>query len=134
MTAKIRVAGGCLCGAVRYEIRGPLRGVVNCHCGQCRRMHGHVAAYTAVDPNDLVMVAAATLRWYASSARAQRGFCSICGASLFWKPAHGRHLAVAAGTLDSPTGLTTIAQIYTRDAGDYYELSDGLPEYPGTLE
>jgi len=134
MTAKIRVAGGCLCGAVRYEIRGPLRGVVNCHCGLCRRMHGHVAAYTAVDPNDLVMVAAATLRWYASSARAQRGFCSICGASLFWKPAHGRHLAVAAGTLDSPTGLTTIAQIYTRDAGDYYELSDGLPEYPGTLE
>jgi hypothetical protein len=29
--------GGCLCGAVRFEVLGPLRDVVLCHCGECRR-------------------------------------------------------------------------------------------------
>ena len=24
--------GGCLCGAIRYEIRGPLRNIINCYC------------------------------------------------------------------------------------------------------
>jgi hypothetical protein len=41
---KPTAAGGCLCGAVRYEVRGPLRPVVNCHCGQCRKSHGHYGA------------------------------------------------------------------------------------------
>ncbi|MGO1081292.1 GFA family protein [Inquilinus sp. CA228] len=39
--------GGCLCGAVRYRVTGPLRPVVACHCSQCRRTSGHVAAFTA---------------------------------------------------------------------------------------
>ena len=41
--------GGCLCGAVRYQVRGPLRSVVMCHCSQCRRQTGHVMAATALD-------------------------------------------------------------------------------------
>jgi len=43
----VRATGGCLCGAVRYEVLGPLRDVVLCHCSHCRRTHGHVAAYAA---------------------------------------------------------------------------------------
>jgi len=39
--------GRCLCGAVRYELRGPLRPVVACHCNMCRRTSGHFAAATA---------------------------------------------------------------------------------------
>ena len=32
--------GGCMCGAVRFEISGPLRNVVYCHCSECRKLHG----------------------------------------------------------------------------------------------
>ena len=39
--------GRCLCGAVAYEVRGPLRDVLICHCEECRRWHGHMAACTA---------------------------------------------------------------------------------------
>ena len=121
----MRATGGCLCGAVRYEIEGPLRDVVVCHCSQCRRTHGHIAAYAACARADLDLTEARGLRWYEAADRA-RGFCGECGASLFWRAAGRETLSVAAGTIDSPTGLRTIAQIYTADRGDYYELgADG---------
>ena len=39
---------------------------------------------------------------------------------------------IAAGTLDPPTGLRTVAHTYVADAGDYYTIADGLKTYPGT--
>jgi hypothetical protein len=124
---EVRAAGGCLCGAVRYEVRGPMRDVVLCHCSRCRRTHGHVAAYAACRSADLHVLEEGGLRWYADGDR-QRGFCTGCGASLFWRAAGRDTTSVAAGSIDPPTGLRTIAQIYVADAGDYYE-----PCGPGEL-
>ena len=50
---KPTATGSCLCGAVRYEVRGPLRQVVNCHCGQCRKFHGHYGAYSSAAAKDI---------------------------------------------------------------------------------
>jgi len=127
-------AGGqCLCGAVRYEVDGPLRDVVVCHCSRCLRTHGHAAAYSACASDDLVLVRADGLRWYEAENRA-RGFCGRCGASLFWRALGRDTISIAAGTLDQPTGLRTVAHIHTRDSADYYEIagpgerfSDELP-------
>jgi hypothetical protein len=71
------------------------------------------------------------LRWYRSSAEAQRGFCSTCGSSLFWQPEHGQYISIMAGTIDGPTGLVSCEHIYTASASDYYGLTDGLPQFPG---
>ncbi len=126
-------SGGCLCGAVRYEIHGALRDVVNCHCEQCRRTHGHFSAYTKCARSALKLTAADTLEWYASSAAARRGFCATCGSSLFWEPSNDSGISIAAGTLDSPTGLHTIQQIFVDGAGDYYDIDDRLPQLPGSM-
>ena len=91
-----------------------MRSVINCHCGQCRRTHGHFAAYSAVDAGDLTMTEDRGLKWYRSSDTARRGFCAECGSSLFWKPTDKPHMAVAAGSLDQPTGLTTTGNILHR--------------------
>jgi hypothetical protein len=122
--------GGCLCGAVRYTVNGKLRDVLECHCSMCRRTHGHVAAYTAVSRDALEMTDATGLRWYVSSDKARRGFCGTCGSSLFWDPTGKDYVAVAAGTLDPPTGLKTIMQIHTDDAGDYYTIRPDVPGRP----
>jgi hypothetical protein len=114
----VRATGGCLCGGVRYEVRGPLRDVVVCHCSRCRRTHGHAAAYAACRWDDLVLGEAAPLRWYADGDR-RRGFCARCGASLLWRAPDRDMVSVAAGTLDPPTGLETVAHIFVADRGDY---------------
>jgi hypothetical protein len=121
--------GGCLCGAVRYEARGPLRDVIDCHCSRCRRTHGHVGAYTQVPTSELVLLEDRGLKWYVADGR-ERGFCGECGASLFWRRAGAATTSIAAGTLDGPTGLRTVAHIYVAGKGDYYEIADGLPQNP----
>ncbi len=117
--------GSCLCGAITFEIKGPLRAVINCHCSQCRKWTGHYVAATAAWKRNLyIRDSADSLRWYRSSFTAQRGFCGQCGSSLFWQRDGADTTTILAGTLDGATGLNTAAQIYVSDKGDYYCLSD----------
>ena len=127
MTAR---TGGCLCGAVRYEATGALRDVVVCHCRMCRKVHGHIGAYTASARDALRLVEARGLKWYRSSAQARRGFCSECGATLFWDGDGRDTMSIAAGTLDEPTGLATALQIHVASAGDYYAVDASTPIRP----
>ena len=131
MSDTVTASGRCLCGGVRYEVRGALRPVVYCHCSQCRRTSGHYVAATACAVDDLVIISSSTLRWYASSPEAERGFCGDCGASLFWRPASETHVSIMSGTLDAPTGLTAVAHIFTGHASDYHVIADGLPQHAG---
>jgi hypothetical protein len=125
--------GRCLCGAVRYEVTGELRDVLICHCQECRRWHGHVAACTAASRADLVLLEQRGLRWIdspQSDAHARRGFCAECGSSLFWDAPGRPTVSIAAGTLDGHTGLRVAAHWYVAQAADYYELpADGLPRH-----
>ena len=118
--------GGCLCGAVRYRVMGPLREVVACHCQQCRRSSGHHVAATSAERADIEI--AGTVTWYASSRWARRGFCGVCGSNLFWDRIGGPRLSISAGTLDGPTGLRLKGHIFVADKGDYYAIADGLPQ------
>lgn len=123
--------GGCLCGAVRYSVVGELRGVVACHCGQCRRTSGHHVAATRAGREQLTIESAETPARYESSPGIYRSFCARCGGNLFWERAAGPNVSIMAGTLDSPTGLRLIKHIYVADKGDYYEIADGRPQYDG---
>lgn len=117
--------GGCLCGAVTYTVDGPLRPVVNCHCQQCRKSSGHHVAATSAARDGITITG--DVKWFQSSASARRGFCPECGSNLFWDNS-GENLAIFAGTIDGNTGVQSIGHIYVADKGDYYEISDGLPQ------
>ena len=125
-------SGGCLCGAVRYAFSGEPRDVVNCHCGQCRRFHGHIGAYTALARNDFKLLEDSGLEWYRSSEWARRGFCAGCGSSLFWERIDAPSISISAGSLDQPTGLRTVRHVFVTDKADYYEITDWLEQLSGT--
>jgi hypothetical protein len=140
MAEEPRATGSCLCGAVKYEVRGPLRDILLCHCEECRRANGYLGAYTSTLATDLAVVAEESLRWIdspRSDRGARRGFCAECGSSLFWHAAGAERVSIAVGTLDRPTGLRIAAHIYAHQAGDYDDLpDDGLPRdpEPGSIE
>ena len=127
--AKELHTGACLCGAVRYQVRGPLRPVIACHCGQCRKTSGHFVAATGAPRDRITVEASDALSWYRSSEVARRGFCRICGSSLFWQHDEADYTAIMAGVLDGPTGLTTVEHIHVADKGDYYAIADDLPQH-----
>ncbi len=120
------VTGHCLCGAVRFHGRQTTDALRACHCGQCRRWSGHVWAAAGVA--DLQVEG--PVRWFASSEAAERGFCTECGSALFWKTRDGSEVDVAAGALDQPKGLQLQGHIFVADKGDYYDIADGLPQWP----
>lgn len=126
----VRATGRCLCGAVRYEVRGPMRDISICHCVECRRWSGHLGAFSATRAEHLALDGDA-LRWIESpeSDRGyRRGFCGACGSSLLLESADVDLVHVAAGSLDRPTGLRVSGHWYTHQAGDWDEVpDDGLP-------
>lgn len=106
--------GGCLCGAVRYELRDQPDHVDYCHCHMCARFGGPMGLM--VDPDGITWQGADQIQTYASSDWAERGFCRVCGSSLLWRmtapgPEQGM-LSLNAGTLDDRAGLPLKTEIY----------------------
>ena len=95
----------------------------------CQRLHGVFGAHSKAKKSDICFTRDEGLAWYASSERAQRGFCRRCGASLFWRPVDQDASGILAGSLDAPSGLRTLGHIFTADKADYYDIDDGLPAF-----
>ncbi|MFT6450748.1 MAG: hypothetical protein ACJA06_000228 [Halocynthiibacter sp.] len=118
--------GGCLCGAITYEVSGDLRPVKACHCAQCRKTSGHYWAATQAPIDALdIRDPEGKLTWFQSSDWAQRGFCAACGSSLFWEMKSEGEISIAAGSLDGQTRLSIASHIFVTDKGDYYEIEPG---------
>ncbi|WP_101926936.1 MULTISPECIES: GFA family protein [Luteimonas] len=120
--------GRCLCGLVSFRSTADAGPVEVCHCVQCRKWTGHVFDNIEVPRTALTVTGAAHVRWYASSAKARRGFCGTCGSTLFFDPLDTtKHawIAIAMGALDTSTGCRIALHIYTAEKGDYYDIPDG---------
>lgn len=126
--------GGCLCGAVRYQVKGPLRDVINCHCSMCQRLHGNFGPHSKAPKDKITITKSDGLAWYRTSAVARRGFCRECGSGLFWEPDKQDATGIVAGTIDAPSNLKTIGHIFVAEKPEFYEISDGLPEFAGSSD
>ena len=95
------VRGSCLCGGVKFEIIGPLKRVLNCHCSKCRKQHGAAFRSRArVRIEDFKWLQGEELvRFYQSSPGFYRGFCGACGSPIINKSSHPE-FGVPLGILD----------------------------------
>ncbi len=95
------IAGGCLCGAVRYEASEPPEWVGQCHCRMCQQAYGHVSGIFAGFAKGALRFTKGEPKFYRSSAWAERGFCADCGSPLGMRDGTGGG-SVMVGTLDHP--------------------------------
>lgn len=125
--------GSCLCGGVRFEVRGELGRITLCHCAQCRKAQG--GAFVAASPvkaaEFFITRGTELLSAFESSPGKERVFCRRCGTPLFSRRAiDPETVRIRLGMLDTPVGQPD-AHIFVADKADWDELHDDLPQYPG---
>ena len=98
-----RHAGGCLCGAVRYEASGEPKWIANCHCASCRRALGApMTTYAGFPAERFAWTTGEPVRFH-SSPGVTRSFCGRCGTSLTYEGERwAGEVHVLVGALDHP--------------------------------
>ncbi len=130
-------AGGCHCGAVRYEAAGEPERHSVCCCTDCRRTAGAPMVAWAIYPKDAVKVTKGEPKSRASSEHAQRFFCGACGTGLFYvsETYLPGKIDVASATLDAPDAIAPpVAVVQTSERIGWAGSIHALPEferYPG---
>ena len=124
------LAGGCLCGAIRYEIDAPPALETCCHCTLCRRASGApFVAWFTVDPAHFRFTQGEPAS-YASSSRARRSFCATCGTQLTFR-ADDMHdeIDVTTCSLDDPERVPPRDHTWVRSQLSWISLADPLPRH-----
>ena len=131
MNAEAVHGGGCLCGAVRYRIAGPVEPGAHCHCAMCRRASGGIVVTWITVPTERFSFTRGQAAVYKSSAEAERRFCATCGAQLtFWSSRHPDHIDVTVATLDRPEDHPPDRHIWTASRIAWLHLDEDLPRHP----
>lgn len=104
-------AGGCLCGAVRFEAEITEPNIGACHCEQCRRWTGGSPLMT-VRVADVRIDGEDHVQEFRISAWGVRAFCGKCGSNIYWRMADGPVKSIAVGLLDDQSGLTIAEEIF----------------------
>ena len=125
--------GSCLCGAISFEVACDLPPPDGCHCSLCRKHSGHYFASTDVPRTALTIMGEQNIAWYRSSEKVRRGFCRVCGSSLFggtWP--EGPEVSVRLGSLDGDPGIRPQYRSFVASKAVWDEIpDDGLERYDG---
>ena len=97
-----KIKGSCLCKNIVFEIFNECRYSVLCHCTMCQKSNAEFSNYTKVKKENLKFLKKKNLKWFFSSKKFKRGFCSNCGSSLFFQSrTSNEEIAISSGSLNS---------------------------------
>ncbi len=127
--------GGCLCGAVRYEIIAEPVMTALCHCKNCQRQAGSVLSVIVALPRDGIRIEGETTTYEdhgTSGKRVWRKFCPTCGSPLFTDAEGAPEMwFVKAGTLDDTGWLSPQVQFWAESKQDWFTLDPAIAAMPG---
>ena len=125
--------GGCFCGVVRYELKGELGPLINCHCQYCRRFHGSAFVTVAAVASDEFAVSAGLEHIVElKHSQGSRNYCGNCGSRIYNRPKFtDEFVMLIVASLDEALECKPIMHINTESKASWYEISDRLPQFPG---
>ena len=127
-------SGGCLCGAVRYEVRGVPMHETLCHCTFCRRASGApVVAWFSMRP-EAFQVTKGQLKSFHSSSLVVRSFCGDCGTPISYQRDGLNELDVTTCSLDDPESVPPRDHTFAGSALTWAPIEDGLPRHAALRE
>ena len=126
------ITGGCLCGAVRYEVSQlPDDDVGYCHCRMCQKASGGLFSYSVIfdAPNigETFKFIQGEPKYYRSSEWMERGFCPECGTPLVFRDSGG--FGVMIGSLDRPEDFPPTSHSGIESQVPWLKIDDGLPRW-----
>jgi len=127
-----KTAGGCLCGAIRYEVAGRPVSTIYCHCTSCRKHTGAPVVALVGYKCDQVNFTKGQRKLYESSPGVKRAFCSQCGTPLTWEGDGGEFgplVEVLISTLENPNDFTPESHLHHGERISWFETTDNLPRY-----
>ena len=126
-----RLAGGCLCGAIRFSAVPvkPEMGV--CHCSMCRKAQGSAFGANIPVPEAQFTLTrgAEALVSYASTPDKKRCFCGTCGSPIYSALAGVPVVRLRAGSLDKPDGVVPSGHIFAASHATWHRITDDLPQH-----
>jgi hypothetical protein len=126
--------GSCLCGGVKYVVKGRLSGAMNCHCSMCRKAQGSAfRSRAAVKSAGFVFVQGEELiTFFESSPGNYRGFCRVCGSPILSKFDHyPDYYGLPLGALDDDPGTQPKLHVHVASKASWFTITDNLPQLPG---
>lgn len=129
------ITGGCLCGAVRFEVDGPAIGAGFCYCRDCQKVSGGMPAAVAVFARSGYRLTAGPPAVHQATAESggqvTRMFCAKCGTHLSaYNEKHPEMLPIKVGTIDQPFDFEPSANLWTRSALTWHPLDRSAPSFP----
>jgi hypothetical protein len=130
MSDAVALTGGCLCGAIRYRVEGPVLACGICHCATCRRAAGAESVAWLTVAREHFRVVAGTPASFASSPGVERGFCARCGTSLTFRREDDASIDVTVASLDDPEGAPLRSEWWLEHRLSWNPANPDLEEFP----
>ncbi len=124
--------GGCLCGAIRYEVEGPFKSSSVCHCRSCRLASGAPSVAWSVLPRSRFRWLQGQPRLFASSLPVQRGFCPQCGTQLTYEHTDAPDdIEITTLSLDEPNNVRPTKEIWLSERRAWVPVNTALEQFSG---